>query len=360
MSALTDWKRFSTLPAGRLAAVGDRAVARYVRDELWPFARAARRRLERAGLAPSAVRGLADLAPVRPVRPAELARAQREPDERDDHLLIPDTDALRRSAGLGRRWAARLGGPRVAKLLAHAYTTLFEIEAEDGLRLAWTPHDVEIAGESGARALAILGLARRRDRTLALVDEPHDTAALALHHGAIQAGARVEVTRPDTGPARAERLRPTALIGSPTALARLLADGPELPALERVVIAGLADGPDDRRALAERAAERAGAPVELARLWAPAWARLAFAGPIEPGHEVALHVHPDLGAFELDPEATEATPAGANLVYTAACGHGTAVLRLATGLRASRIEAPAPGSRVGFPLLTFDSAPTSH
>jgi len=352
VGALSDWDRFASLPAERLHAVRDRMLTRYVRDELWPFARSARRRLEAAGLSPARIRGLADLAAVRPLTLAELARAQREPDERSEHRLVPDPAELRRSGGFGRRLALRLGGPRVSKLLAHAYATIFELDGPDGLRMAWTPHDVEVAAESGARALAILGLARRRDRTLLLEPDEHRTAALALHHGAIQAGARVELAEREREAAHVERLRPTGLVGTARALRQVLAAAPAgLERVERCVLLGLDDRPDERRAVLAAARRAATADVALGRLWAPSWGRMAFAGPAGPEVEIAVHVHPDLGAFE----RVDDRDAGASLVYTATSGHGAAILRLATGRTVTAVEAPPPAGTVGFPLLTFPS-----
>lgn len=290
---------------------------RQVREELYAGSGHLRRRLDDVGFRPFHFRGARDL-PGLPT--TELAELRAVPPE--ELVLRPSPRTMKELWPFGRKLALVMAGGRAARLLEEAYQPVMATE-EDGLAVTWTRTDLELAGELGARVLALAGVTAGT-RILSELSTGPSFASVLLERGARRLGADLadqgSVLVTDSGP------------------------GPDTREAERVVLLGAPPDPEARAAHEARGAAVVTCftcgPTRVAAVEAPAGGHFLF---------------PDLVAAELcDPDTLAPAPPGSRgeLVLTHLGSHGTALLRFRTGVTAAAIDwTPCPRSGLRLPRV---------
>jgi hypothetical protein len=339
---LVDFER----PA-RLADRQSRALARHVADEVHPWSRLDRARLDRAGLGARGLRGVEDLRRLPPVALGDLgdgATATLRP--------APDRMRERGPAGLRARWWwADLTGRR-ARLVAEDLDPRFKpvLWLRQGqLLVGCTLADLDRLADVGRRWLAAAGI-RADDRLVALGGLADDLGPWQTWLGCRAGGVASTVLRSagdgsgiDGALARElASLAPTAVAGTTADLLALAERGEPIRGLRTVLVPGELPGPRARALLVALGEDPS--RVAVCGAWAPDGVR-ALWGECRGGH---LHTWPDTEVVEvLDPLTHAPVPAGADgeLVWTPIGWRGTAALRLATGAFGRLEPGPCPACR---------------
>lgn len=301
----------------------DRALARYVRREVYPYSALNRQRLDASNLGPRAVKSMADLAALPAVSLSDVgdgsAAVLRPARESIIHLGRAGLAArIIWSAGWGRhdRFLRRVLEPRyrpVRWLLSAA--TPIGVAARDLDRL----------GRLGAGVLAAAGL-RRGDAIVAVGLSGHELAAVELERGAVAAG--MAFLPVDAGePAGLARLDPVALAGPAATLREVLAGGGAGPSLRTLLVT---DGPLVGPAR-DRLRHFRDHPLDVRVVWAPDGVRSLW---FECADDRGLHTSPDADRVEVGETG--------QVVWSPVGWAGTVVLRLATGLRGRVDRGPCP------------------
>jgi phenylacetate-coenzyme A ligase PaaK-like adenylate-forming protein len=344
-----DWKTLARLPASESKALQDRLLARYVREELYPFSRYYSRVFDDAGVSPRDVRGVADLARLPLTTKQDLLRAQTVPETRYDFVLQPSPASIKRAWPFARKLGLVLGGARARELVRFRYTPNFLTfttgRSSEPVGFAYTPHDLEVLGEGIARMFDVADLKAQGERIVNLFPFAPHLAFWAVTLGGFRTGALVvpsgggKVMGTDGSLRLFERLHPTAVVGTPGFTYHLLRRGNELGvdySSVRTVILGAEKVPPG---LKEKMLEclRAGGAgtVRIVGTYGFTEARMAWAEcPNRDNRSTGYHLFPDLGVFEvIDPKTGQVLPDehDGELVYTGISGHGTCVLRYRTG-----------------------------
>jgi hypothetical protein len=346
---LVDFER----PA-RLADRQGRALARHVADEVHPWSRLDRARLDRAGLGARGLRGVEDLRRLPPVVLGDLgdgATATLRP--------APDRMRVRGPAGLRARWWwGDLTGRR-ARLVAEDLDPRFKpvLWLRQGqLLVGCTLADLDRLADVGRRWLAAAGI-RADDRLVLLGGLADDLGPWQTWLGCRAGGVASTVLRSagdgsgiDDALARElASMAPTAVAGTTADLLALAGAGEPVRGLRTVLVPGELPDPRDRALLMTLGEDPS--RVAVCGAWAPDGVR-ALWGECRGGH---LHTWPDTEVVEvLDPLTHAPVPAGADgeLVWTPIGWRGTAALRLATGTF-GRLEpgGPCPACRRTTPRL---------
>lgn len=299
---------------------------RQLREELFAGSGHYRRILEEAEFNPFRFRGGKDL-PALPTSDVPTLVTV----EPTSLCLKPSPRAMKELWSFGRKFALVFTGARAASLLERAYHPVLATE-EQGLAVTWTATDLELAGEQGARVLDLCGV-QAEDQVALDLEEAPSFGRLLFERGA----QRCEVSL-DADPSGA-----THLITSADRADALIAGRAE--PLELLMILG--------PLAAEQRAQLAGRAQRLAQIWTSGPARTAaLAGPIRAGEPFGGHVFfPDLVAAELvDPSSGE--PSAGELLLTPLGSHGTALLRLRTGHRATDLDwTPCPRTGLRLPRV---------
>lgn len=344
-----DFKTLAHLPGAELKASADQALARYVREELYPFSAHYRKVFDAAGVRPRDIRGVADLARLPLSTKQDLLRAQSVPETRYDFVLRPSPAAIKAHWPFTRKLALVLGGARARELLRFNYTPNFLTfttgRSSEPVGFAYTPHDLDVLSQAIARMFAIAALQPTGERLINLFPFAPHLAFWAVTLGGFETGALVvpsgggKVMGTDGSLRLFERLNPTTVVGTPGFTYHVLRRGNELGisfGSVRTVILGAEKVPPG---LKEKMLEclRAGGAgdVRIVGTYGFTEARMAWAEcPTKDNHSTGYHLQPDLGVFEVvDPATGNVLPEGetGELVYTGISGHGTSVLRYRTG-----------------------------
>ena len=365
------WEQLARCPRRELDRLTDEALARFVREELYPFCAPYRPRLEALGRGDGRVGGLAALAPVPPLERAEWLGWQAS--EREAPLLRPHPAGMRESWPFLRKLALSFAGARARGWLMQAYAPCLQLRAPGvggELRLALSRSDVDALGEAGARLEDVAGFG---PPTATLVNA-HAHAPSVIYwqtlQGALRSGRRAFHVGADAGAAAraiaeegAELLaarRETAVAIAESAVSQGLA----LASLRVLSIARSWSEPalsaDESRALLE-AFERAGSQApRLVRTLVCDEARLALSEC--PGNATGFHSYPDLLALEVIGGDSSSQPRAreeGQLVVSTLAGRGTVLLRFRSGLLApgGLRRDPCPDCGRSLPRIPSDCAP---
>ncbi len=350
MSPPRSWQRLRSLPPSELRRMQDQILERYVREELYPFSTHYRRVFDEAGVDPGTVRGVSDLRRLPFTTKADLLAAQSDPERRHDFVLRPTPGAIKAHWPFARKLGLVLGGAVARERLRFAYTPNFLTfttgRSSDPVAFTYTPHDLDVLGEGIARMFDLLDITSSEERVANLFPFAPHLAFWALTLGGFRTGRLVvssgggKVMGTEGNLRLIERLKPTALVGTPGFVYHLLREGNEkgadFRAVRTVVLGAEKTTPGLKQKMREALMQGgASAGVRILGTYGFTEARMAFCeGPSQVDPSTGYYVYPDLGVFELiDPKTAEPVGEGADgeLVYTGISGHGTVVCRYRTG-----------------------------
>jgi phenylacetate-coenzyme A ligase PaaK-like adenylate-forming protein len=337
------------LPAAELRRLGDETLARFVRQELYPFSRHYRRLFDQAAVDPRRVRAVDDLRRLPFTTKQDLLSAQSDPERRLDFVLRPEPASIKAHWPFARKLALVLGGDRARSALRYAYTPHFATfttgRSSEPVLFTYTPHDLELLGESTARMYDLMQVGGPGERVINLMPFAPHLAFWAVTLGGFASGTMVlptggGKTMGTAGNLRLiARMKGTALVGTPGFVYHLLRTGREQGAdfssVRRVAL-GAEKVPSGLKAKMLEHLEACGArEVRILGTYGFTEARMAWGEcPSGPDESPGYHLYPDLGLFEvIDPKSGEPVGEGEDgeLVYTGTSGHGTAVCRYRTG-----------------------------
>lgn len=349
MPPQSPWNRLRRLPAAELRRIADHNLARYVREELYPSSAHYRGVMDRAGVSPRDIRGVADLRRLPFTTKQDLLAAQSHPQRKLDFVLRPTPAAIKAHWPFARKLALVLGGARARDMVAFRYTpnvlTFTTGRSTAPVAFAYTPHDLDVLGEATARMFDLARITDASERIVNLFPFAPHLAFWALTLGGFHTGRLVvptgggKVMGTDGSLKLMERIRPTALVGVPGFVYNLLrtgvAAGFDFSSVHTVVLGAEKVTPGLRAKMREYLTQGGAQHVNILGTYGFTEARMAFGEtPLPDGRSSGYFVHPDLGVFEVvDPKTGEPVGEGepGELVYTGASGHGTVVARYRTG-----------------------------
>jgi phenylacetate-CoA ligase len=327
----------------------DALLARYVREELYPFSAHYRRAFDRAGVGPRTIRGVDDLRRLPFTTKKDLLDAQGDPESRQDFVLVPSPGRIRAHWPFARKLALVLGGARARELVRRSYTPNFLTfttgRSSDPIAFAYTPHDLELLGQVGARTVEVLGVTDPMARILNLFPFAPHLAFWSVTLGGFHSGQMVLSTgggklAGSAGNRRMmARFQPTVLVGTPGFVYHMLREARDhdvrLADVELVVLGAEKVTPGLKHKMAEYLEACGARDVTISGTYGFTEARMAFGEcPAGQDESTGYHLYPDLGVFEvIDPGTHEPLGEGqtGELVYTTISGHGTVVCRYRTG-----------------------------
>jgi phenylacetate-CoA ligase len=343
------WNRLRRLPAAQLRRLQDENLARYVREELYPFSTHYRRVFDRAGVAPRDIRGVADLRRLPLTTKQDLLAAQSDPERKLDFVLRPSPATIKRHWPFLRKLGLVLGGTRARELVAFQYTPNFLTfttgRSTVPVAFAYTPHDLDVLGEATARMFDLARITQPQERIVNLFPFAPHLAFWALTLGGFKTGRLVvptgggKVMGTDGSLRLIERIRPTALVGTPGFVYNLVrtgvAGGADFSSVHTIVLGAEKVTPGLKVKMREYLSQGGARDVNILGTYGFTEARMAFGETRTPdGSPSGYFVYPDMGVFEVvDPKSGEPVAEGESgeLVYTGTSGHGTVVLRYRTG-----------------------------
>ena len=336
------------MPAAELRRMQDAQLARYVREELYPFSVHYRRVFDEAGVAPTDIRGVDDLRRLPFTTKQDLLEVQGNPETKLDFVLRPSPTTIRAHWPFGRKMALVFGGARAREVLRYRYTPHFLTfttgRSTEPVVFAYTPHDLEVLSEATARMFTLAELGEGERLVNMFPFAPH-LAFWAVTMGGFESGNLVvptgggKVMGTDGNLRLIEKLSATALIGTPGFVYHVLRRGNEAGTsfanVKRVVL-GAEKVPAGLKLKIIESLQKGGAgDVVVSGTYGFTEARMAFGEcPASYDESTGYHLHPDLGLFEVvDPKSGEPVAEGEDgeLVYTGISGHGTVVCRYRTG-----------------------------
>lgn len=305
----------------------------YLVHHLYPYSPFYRRRFDAAKIVPRRISGFSDLAKLEPTSWSDV---EAEP---ASFLLRPTEKAIAR---FGERrlvmavTRAKLRG-RVSQLnrdlIDPAYKPIhWHLEGE--VPVGYSGEDLDRLAEAGRRLLELGGI--HRDDVIVDITAPGPNLAYwQVVAGARQAGVSAIHLGPDAEPEQVEAATPTVLCGPPEGLGSLLQSlqkaGVHLPNLGTLLAVGSLVDDDVRADLVAGAQALEASGVEVVTAWAPRGVRALWA---ECRGGRGFHTFPDLEWLE--------TLSDGELAWTSLAWHGTAFLRLRTGVRATIDDSGCP------------------
>ncbi|MDP6386764.1 MAG: hypothetical protein QGI93_11275 [Planctomycetota bacterium] len=382
MKPRRSWQALAQVPTGTLRRRQDKALARYLREELYALSPHYRRVLDEAGVDVRRVRGVGDLAGLPLTEHADLEANPQ------NFILRPTPHAMREHWGFTRKLALALGGERAGQALRRGYELASELPMDARLRqTACTRHDLDLLAEVGLRAALQLNLAPGSRLVSTLHPEGSTPSTLA---GALLAGAQdpqassgepLHVTCPGGAHARGlhgsgrttpntdeilaalDGPEPSALIARPEILSQVaqtaLEDSRSFPHIRWLIVVGSA-APNPEEAAAWIALAPA---ARVARIHGHSECPMAFVEGARPVATMAeapeagtgFIVHPDLCILEIiDPDTLQPVAEGhpGEVVYSSLAAHGRALLRYRTGEWAESGLVWTPDSNGSLPRLS--------
>lgn len=305
----------------------DRALARYVAKEAYPYSSEVRRRLDAVGLGRKGIRRVADLAQVPPISLADVGDGRQLVLRPDEQTLRGFRGPLFTAALLWARLRGRAGGMQ-RRALDPLYKPLEWLLA-DGVPLAYSAVDLARLGELGRRWLWQAGVGPA-DVVVDLLPPDARLASLQLSAGCRVARVAHVHLPPNTDPGEVAWLAPTVLAGHARQLGRVLRGvrdvGASFPSLRTVLVAGELLGERGRKRLARLLPSS----TAIVRAWAPPGVRALWA-ECRNGDE--FHAWPDV-------EIVETGDSG--LLWTGLGWRGSVLLRLGTGVDAAITDGVCP------------------
>ncbi|HUP85137.1 MAG TPA: hypothetical protein VM143_05655 [Acidimicrobiales bacterium] len=315
----------------RLRLGQDRALVRYLRNQVAPYSR-----FHQDALGSRPVDGRNALTSLPLVELADVT-------DPADIVLRPTSDQLAVAPDRELRmqwWWARIRRrtdafnrevlePRYKPIHWHAATS------ESGsVPIGYTAADLERLAEVGRAGLEMAGLTP--EDVLVSVFPPGSTLDFwQVHLGARRAGVPSLFLDPSVAPDEVARLRPSVLAGRSGDLIRLLESGRDagfsFAGLSTLLVIGEPLDPARRARLAEVGGSPSG-PVAVVATWAPPGVRALWT---ECRDGIDVHTWPTAEVVELvDPLSGQPVPPGADgeLVWTPVGWMGSVVVRLRTGV----------------------------
>ncbi len=342
------WERLAATPAAELRRLQDATLARYVREELYPFSARYRRVFDAAGVEPRQVRSVDDLRRLPFTTKQDLLEAQANPETKRDFVLVPTPGAIRSHWPFLRKLALVVGGTRSREALRFAYTPNFLTfttgRSSEPVAFAYTPHDLDVLGEGTARILDIAGSAPD-ERILNMMPFAPHLAFWAVTLGGFTTGRLVlpsgggKVLGTHGNLRMIERMKVAWIVGTPGYVYHVLREarkeGTDLSSVVRVTLGAEKVPPGLKAKMIEHLQAGGAGQVTVSGTYGFTEARMAFGEcPSSPDESPGYHVYPDLGIFEvIDPETGDPVGEGEDgeLVYTGISGHGSVVCRYRTG-----------------------------
>jgi hypothetical protein len=307
-----------------LRALQDRALARYLRRQVFAFSEFYRSRLQRLDGQLRTVRSRDDLAGLPMTSLADVTDPRQL-------VLRPDEASISRHGGsltLRLQWAKLTGrvGAMARTMIDPEYKPVLWV-VESGVPLAYSAADVERLAEIGRRWLEAAGVSET-DTIVSVLPAGGDLGFWQLVHGARRAGLSALYLTPEATAGDLARLRPTVLAGRPGDLYTLLANGSDVGAEALRTVLAVGEPLDD----AVRQELRALIPPDAAVLsaWSPPGVRALWA---ECRGVRGLHTWPASEVIEL---------VDGEVVWTALEWAGSVLVRLHTGVEATIDDQPCP------------------
>jgi len=327
----------------------DRLLARYVREELYPFSAHYRRVFDDAKILPRDIRTVADLRRLPFSTKQDLLASQADEARKHDFILIPTPEKIRAHWPFLRKVAVALGGKRAREILRRDYTPCFLTfttgRSTAPVVFSYTAHDLDLLGESGARLLDVFAVPENGARILSVFPFAPHLAFWQVTFGGIRSsrlivptgGGKVMGTAGNLK--LAERFQPNCIVGVPGFVYHMLREaqekGVKLPNIKQIFLGAEKVTPGLKRKMAESLAACGAGDVSILGTYGFTEARMAFGEcPCDYDGNSGYHLYPDLGIFELvHPETLEPVGEGeaGEIVYTPIAGHGTVLCRYRTG-----------------------------
>ena len=343
------WGALARTSPAELRDLQDRALARYVREELYPFSAHYRRVFDEAGIRPRDVRTVADLRRIPFSTKQDILASQTDPARKLDLILVPTAERIREHWPFSRKVAVALGGKRAREILRRDYTpcmlTFTTGRSTAPVVFSYTAHDIDLLGEAGARLLDVFAVPEQGARILSMMPFAPHLAFWQVTFGGIRSSRLVVPTgggkvMGTAGNLRlAERFQPSAIVGVPGFVYHMLREAQErrvdLASVKQVFLGAEKVTPGLKRKMAERLEACGAKDVSILGTYGFTEARMAFGEcPTTYEETSGYHLYPDLGVFELvHPETLEPVAEGetGEIVYTPVSGHGTVMCRYRTG-----------------------------
>jgi phenylacetate-coenzyme A ligase PaaK-like adenylate-forming protein len=345
----TSWAALSRAPAKEIRSLQDRLLARFVREELYPFSAHYRKVFDAAGIRPRDVRTVADLRRLPFSTKQDLLASQSDPARKLDFILVPTPETIREHWPFARKVAVALGGARAREILRRDYTPSFLTfttgRSSAPVVFSYTSHDLDLLAEAGSRFLDVFAVPEVGTRILSVFPfAPHlafwQTTFGALHSGRLvvpTGGGKVMGTSGNLK--LLERFAPTVIVGVPGFVYHMLREGQEkgmsLASVKQIFLGAEKVTPGLKRKIAECLEACGAKDVAILGTYGFTEARMAFGEcPTTYDQTSGYHLYPDLGIFELiDPKTAEPVGEGetGEIVYTPIAGHGTILCRYRTG-----------------------------
>lgn len=348
-SRLNSWSRLHRASKSELLDLQNRALARFVREELYPFSAHYRRVFDEAGIGPRDIRTVADLRKLPFSSKKDLLDSQSDEKKKTDFVLIPTPHSIREHWPFSKKVAVALGGARAREILRRDYTPIFLTfttgRSSAPVVFTYTSHDIDLLGEAGARLLDVFAVPEEGARLVSMMPFAPHLAFWQVTFGGIRStrlviptgGGKVMGTSGNLK--MVERFKPTGIIGVPGFVYHVLREGQEkgadLSSVGQVFLGAEKVTPGLKRKMAE-CLEACGAKnVSILGTYGFTEARMAFGEcPTSYDETSGYHLYPDMGVFELvDPQSGEPVGEGVTgeIVYTPIAGHGTILCRYRTG-----------------------------
>lgn len=349
MKLALPWRRLARLDAAELRRIQAECLRRHVREELYPFSKHYRAAFDAAGVRPEQIRTVDDLRRLPFSTKADLLNAQSSEASKRDFVLIPSPELIRAHWPLARKLGVLFGGAAARERLRKDYTPNFATfttgRSSEPIVFLYTPHDLRVLAEVGARMLDVHGI---DDVDARIVNTFPFAPHLAFWQSA-WAGFETGRFMMSTGGGKVmgtsgnirllERMQTSVILGTPGFVYHLLREAAEqnakLSRVKLVVLGAEKVTPGLKQKMAESLAAMGSRDVVISGTYGFTEARMAFSEcPANHDESPGYHVYPDLGVFEvIDPKTLEPVKDGetGELVYTPISGHGTTVLRYRTG-----------------------------
>ncbi len=342
------WRDLARADRATLRRIQDERLAEHVRERLYPFSAHYRRVFDAAGVKPNDIRGVSDLARLPFTTKQDLLAAQSDPAHKLDFVLRPTPELIREQWPLLKKLRLLLGGDSAREKLRRAFTPNFVTfttgRSSDPVVFTYTPYDLDILSESGARMLDVHGI----EDTLARIVNTFPFAPHLAFWQATLAGFETGRMMLSTGGGKVmgtagnlrlmERMQPTVLIGTPGFIYHVLREGAEkqtkLDQVNLVILGAEKVTPGLKEKIADALARMGSKKVTISGTYGFTEARMAFSEcPASHTESPGYHVYPDLGVFEVvDPDGKVLGEGETGeLVYTPIDGHGTVLCRYKTG-----------------------------
>jgi phenylacetate-coenzyme A ligase PaaK-like adenylate-forming protein len=349
MSRVASWSALARAPRSELQDLQNRALARFVREELYPFSAHYRRVFDQAGISPRDIRTVADLRKLPFSEKKDLLDSQSDPERKTDFVLIPSPATIKEHWPFGRKLAVAFGGARARELLRRDYTPIFLTfttgRSSAPVVFTYTSHDLDLLGEAGARLLDVFAVPEQGARLVSMMPFAPHLAFWQVTFGAIRStrlviptgGGKVMGTSGNLK--MLERFQPSGIIGVPGFVYHVLREaqekGANLSLVKQIFLGAEKVTPGLKRKMAESLEACGARDVSILGTYGFTEARMAYGEcPTKYDDTSGYHLYPDLGVFELiDPKSGEPVGEGetGEIVYTPIAGHGTILCRYRTG-----------------------------